>query len=115
MRSLRRRRPFPIWSAPTSLPTTEPDENALRGRVQRGGSGRSLSWRRAMKMGFRSQFLVLAGAAMLFIPAAGRVALADSPVETALRDFVGAIDASPGWTASFRHISYDAATDTAVL
>jgi hypothetical protein len=68
-----------------------------------------------MKLGFRRRYLALAGAALLFVPAGGRDALADSPVETAIANLVAAIDAAPGWTASYRHLAYDAAADTAVL
>ena len=68
-----------------------------------------------MKMGFRRRFLVLAGTGLLFIPAPVETALADSPVETAIRDFVAAVDASPGWSAAFRQLSYDEPSDTAIL
>jgi len=68
-----------------------------------------------MKMGFRRQFIAFAGAIVLFLPVPGGNALADSPVETAIRDLVAAIDGSPSWTASYRSLSYDAAADTALL
>src|ERR1700737_4483698 len=66
-------------------------------------------------MGLRRQFIAFAGAIFLFLPLAGREALADSPVETAIKDLVAAIAASPSWTASYRSLSYDAAADTALL
>ncbi len=44
-----------------------------------------------------------------------QVAAAQTPVETALRDMVAALDATPEWAASFRDLSYDPATDTATL
>ena len=68
-----------------------------------------------MKMRFRRQFIAFAGAIVLVLPLAGGNALADSPVETAIKDLVAAIDGSPSWTASYRSLSYDAGADTALL
>jgi len=42
-------------------------------------------------------------------------ALAEQPAETAIRQVVADLDATPEWAASFRNLSYDAATDTATL
>jgi len=49
---------------------------------------------------------------VLFLPQA---ALAEQPVEMALRQMVADLDATPEWAASFRNLSYDTATDTATL
>ena len=68
-----------------------------------------------MKTGIRRQLLAIAGAAALFVPVLGRETLADTPVEAALRSLASAIDQAPGWTAAFRRLSYDAASDTAVM
>src|SRR6202022_3873547 len=66
-------------------------------------------------MGLRRQFIAFAGAIFLFLPLAGREALADSSVETAIKGLVAAIAASPSWTASYRSLSYDAGAHTALL
>jgi hypothetical protein len=68
-----------------------------------------------MKMELPRQLISLTGAALLLLCAAGGEAIADSPVETAVKDFVAAVDASPAWTAAYRELSYDAAADTAVI
>ena len=68
-----------------------------------------------MKTGIRRQLLAIAGAAALLVPLLGRETLADTPVEAALRSLASAIDQVPGWTAAFRRLTYDAASDTAVM
>ena len=40
---------------------------------------------------------------------------AEEPVETAIRDWVSALDASPQWVAGFGDLTYDATTQTATL
>ena len=45
----------------------------------------------------------------------GLPAFAEEPVETALKGWVAAIDASPDWSANYSGLSYDPATKTAVL
>lgn len=62
-------------------------------------------------MGFRHQSLALV-AVVFLLP---QVASAEEPVETALREWIAAIDATPGWSAGYRGLSYDAASDTASL
>ncbi|MCX5493444.1 hypothetical protein OSH11_01875 [Kaistia dalseonensis] len=42
-------------------------------------------------------------------------ALADEPVETAIRSWVSSLDASPNWVAGFAELSYDAGLRTATL
>jgi hypothetical protein len=54
--------------------------------------------------------LALAGAALFAAPAS-----AEEPVETAIKVWVAAIDASPDWTAHFDGLTYDAASQKAVL
>ena len=41
--------------------------------------------------------------------------LAAEPVETAIADLVSTVDAATDWSAAYRDLSYDSATDTAVL
>ena len=55
--------------------------------------------------------LALAGA-LLLLP---QIAVAEEPVETALREKVAAIDALPDWSASYGWLNYDPSTDTATL
>ena len=54
----------------------------------------------------------LAGVFLLAFPVALH---AEEPVETALKGFVAGIDASPTWTAAYRGLTYDPATETATL
>jgi len=68
-----------------------------------------------MKMGFRRQSMAYAGAVVLFFPLAGEAALADAPVETAIKDLVASIDSSSDWSAAYRNLAYDAVSDTAVV
>ena len=55
--------------------------------------------------------LALVGA-LLLLP---NIAVAEEPVETALREKVAAIDALPDWSASYGRLTYDRSTDTATL
>jgi hypothetical protein len=64
--------------------------------------------------GLRRRLITLGGAAACLLPAATS-AFAEEPVETAIRDLVAAIDASPAWAATYRDLSYDAATATATV
>ena len=57
--------------------------------------------------------LALALAGVVFL--APGAALAQSAAETAIGQWVAAIDASPDWAASYRQLAYDPATDTATL
>ncbi len=68
-----------------------------------------------MQRGYRRQFKACACAVVLFLPLAGTAALADAPVETAIKDLVAAIAASPDWTAAYRNLAYDQGSDTVVL
>lgn len=43
------------------------------------------------------------------------VATAAEPVETVINDWIAAIDAAPDWAARFDSLSYDKATDTAIV
>jgi hypothetical protein len=62
-------------------------------------------------MGFRHHALALAAVASLLPQAAS----AEEPVEAAIREWVAAIDAAPGWSAGFRGLAYDPASDAATL
>ncbi len=44
-----------------------------------------------------------------------QTAAAEAPVETAIRGWVASIDASPDWTAAYTSLTYDAASDRAVV
>lgn len=55
--------------------------------------------------------LVAAGSLALLV----QVAHADSPVETAIKGWVASVDASPGWQATYKDLTYDAASNRAVL
>jgi hypothetical protein len=61
-------------------------------------------------MGIRH--LVAAAVATLILPQA---ASAEQAVEAAIRAWVAAVDAMPEWTASFGSITYDSASDTALV
>lgn len=61
---------------------------------------------------YRLRLLGIAGCLLLLSPA---TALAEEPVETALRNLVTTLDASPDWAASFQGLTYDPATATATL
>jgi len=61
---------------------------------------------------YRRRILQITGCLLFLSPTA---ALADEPVETALKAFVASIDASPDWTATYRGLSYDPATGTGTL
>ena len=57
--------------------------------------------------------LLIAG--FLLVSSAAAPAAAEEPVETAIREWVAAIDASPDWTAKYGNLAYDEATKTATL
>ena len=61
---------------------------------------------------YRRRILQITGCLLFLSPAP---ALADEPVETALKAFVASIDASPDWAATYRGITYDPATGTGTL
>jgi hypothetical protein len=64
-----------------------------------------------MVMEHRRCRVALAAVALVFpLPA-----VAQEPIETAIRDTVAAIDASPDWASTVASVSYDAATDTATV
>ena len=44
-----------------------------------------------------------------------QTAVAEAPVETAIKGWVAGIDASPDWQAAYKSLTYDAASDRAVL
>ena len=44
-----------------------------------------------------------------------QTAAAEAPVETAIKGWVASIDASPDWQAAYKSLTYDAASDRAVL
>ncbi len=67
-----------------------------------------------MTMLRRSSSVAIAFAALVLAQTA-QPALADSPIETAIAGWVAAIDASPTWTATYRDLTYDATSDTAVI
>jgi hypothetical protein len=50
---------------------------------------------------------LLAAGTSVFAMAASLPALAEEPVETAIRSWVAALDASPNWVAGFAELSYD--------
>src|SRR6516225_5961173 len=116
--SATRHRRCPTSSAPTSPPTTRSSRNQC-GRPGSPDRARPLllrhDGRAAMKMGFRRQSMAYAGAVVLFFPLAGEAALADAPVETAIKDLVASIDSSSDWSAAYRNLAYDAVSDTAVV
>jgi len=62
-------------------------------------------------MGFRHHALALVAVVSLLPQAAA----AEEPVEAAIRAWVAAIDAAPGWSAGFRSLAYDPATGAATL
>ncbi len=55
---------------------------------------------------------LLAGAGLALLI---QTAAAEAPVETAIKGWVAAIDASPDWHAAYTTLTYDAASDRAVL
>jgi hypothetical protein len=61
---------------------------------------------------YRRRVLGIAGCLLLLSPA---TALAEEPVETALKNIVASLDASPDWAASYQGLAYDPATGTATL
>jgi hypothetical protein len=61
---------------------------------------------------FHRRALAIAGCLLFLAPAAAR---AEEPIETALKNLVGTIDASPDWAATYTGIAYDPATGTATL
>ena len=61
----------------------------------------------------RSMIFAVAMAAALTAPATS--VTATEPVETAITNWVAAIDAAPDWSATFDSLSYDRGTDTALL
>ncbi len=68
-----------------------------------------------MRIGCHRRLTGIAGAAALVLTLGGQAAFADAPVETAIKDLATAIGGSADWTAGYRSLSYDAATDTAVI
>ena len=63
----------------------------------------------------RCSSVALLIAAFLLVPSAAAPAAAEEPVETAIREWVAAIDASPTWSARYGSLAYDAATKTVTL
>jgi hypothetical protein len=61
---------------------------------------------------YRRRILGIAGCLLVLSPVS---ALAEEPVETALKNLVAGLDASPDWTATYQGIAYDPATATATL
>ena len=61
---------------------------------------------------YRRRILEIAGCLLVLSPVS---ALADEPAETALKNLVASLDASPDWTATYQGIAYDPATGTATL
>ena len=55
---------------------------------------------------------LLAGAGLLLLV---QTAAAETPVETAIKGWVASIDAAPDWHAAYTSLTYDAASDRAVL
>src|SRR5262249_1356616 len=68
-----------------------------------------------MKMELPRRLSRLAGGAFFLLSAAAGGALADSPVETAVKDFVAGVAGSTNWTATYRDLAYDPGSDTAIV
>ncbi len=52
---------------------------------------------------------------VLLLASGSAAAFAESPAETALKTLVANIDASPDWSATYKSLAYNQATDTATL
>ena len=64
-----------------------------------------------MSLRFAAAGLVAGASLVLFV----QTAAAEAPVETAIKGWVASIDASPDWNASYKSLSYDAASNRAVI